>query len=115
MSEDNSLYGYPDATDDEERDAHTATFANLARAAIFKHVCDKMPDNDPWAEKVYDVLHDAMVKLEALALDEVRNRPGMLEIGQAHHTAWMEETAEARSAFEATIADIAALGPQVES
>lgn len=93
---------YDDA--DEEQDAHTATYANLAHAAIFRHFSGMPESDDPWRSKVEDVLCDAMLKLEALAWEEVRFRPGMLEVGRAYHEAFMAKHRADMEAFEATMA-----------
>src|SRR4051812_29632509 len=91
-------------TAEEEQDAHTATYANLARAAVFRLMAE-LPEDDPWAEKVFDALNEAHDKLSDLAHEEARLRPGMLEVGRAygaafqakHQAAWAEFAALSNS------------------
>lgn len=95
-------------TDEEERDAYAASFAGRAEAMLIRYFVD-MPDDDPWADKVADVLCEAMEALKDLAHEEVKRRPGMLELGRAHHAKWREDNAEAFAAVDAEIARIVAL------
>lgn len=90
-------------TDEEERDAHAATYALHAHGVLFRHFAEALPDDDPWAEKVADVLCDAMQELEVLAREELEKRPGMLEAGRRWAADFAEQNREAREAFEATM------------
>lgn len=81
-------------TDDEEQDALSATYASHAHGVLFQHFADVLPEDDPWAEKVGNVLCDAMHELEALMREEAANRPGMVEAGRAWRAAFRAANAE---------------------
>lgn len=89
-------------TDEDEQNAHTATLANLARHAVFQHQ-QALPDDCLWAERVYDILHEAAEKLGELSIEEARYRPGMLEVGRAYGAAFTAKHQAARAMIDAAL------------